>query len=309
MNESAAHGPVCTLPLSAEEAAAAHSALWCLLSERAAQYTHGESSSIPIETATELLNSLCFTLGLNKIPASIRQFLQLGPGESYTQGIQRLKGKTVQGRSLWVQVQENLPALSSLSLTDTMHSLGSCWQQYDIYFFAHQFPADIDYQLSQSVPESFQSIDYAIEYLRRLLLECIFLRQFDPHICAGLLSTCCGDYNGLLVNLFEPVAINALGLILAGEEPKRLDISQAHRTKILEILAPLPRFKMQEALKNAADQLCLFLHFYDKRMRCYLQNLAASLYPRIELGLALGDLSAIFTTIDKTVGAHGRRFF
>ena len=52
-------------PLTAAEQAEVRVRLYALLTEQARRYTLGESTSVPVELAEELLRSLCFTLGLS----------------------------------------------------------------------------------------------------------------------------------------------------------------------------------------------------------------------------------------------------
>jgi hypothetical protein len=72
-------------------------------------------------------------------------------------------------------------------------------------------PCDIDYQLCRPVPEDLLGVEYVNEYLRRVVLENDFLRRFPKEPVIKLLENYCPDYRGLLINLYEPVATNALG--------------------------------------------------------------------------------------------------
>lgn len=49
-------------PLTETEANQLLEKLWCLLAKRTERYTMGDSTSVPVETAQELLASICFTL-------------------------------------------------------------------------------------------------------------------------------------------------------------------------------------------------------------------------------------------------------
>lgn len=50
------------------------------------------------------------------------------------------------------------------------------------------------------------------EYLRHILLENELLGKFDVSPVLSLLKAACRDYRELLINLYEPVAANAIGL-------------------------------------------------------------------------------------------------
>ena len=62
------------------------------------------------------------------------------------------------------------------------------------------------------MPETLRGVDYVNDWLRRLCLEQNFLDRFDPALVRAVLDRSCPDYRGLLINLYEPIAVNALGL-------------------------------------------------------------------------------------------------
>ena len=286
MNELAYSGQ----PLTPEEQLSFQIWMWGLLAHHTALYTMGDSTSVPQKTAEELLESLLYTLGAAESePDRIRELLSDDPELAYNKGVRILEEKVEEGKALWEQVCLNLPDLKNQSLHDTLSSLRGLWRRYDFRYFAHQIPADIDYQLSCPVPESLQGIDYVNEYLRRLLAESRFLCRFAPDRAASVLCSSCPDYRGLLVNLFEPVAVNAMGLVLTGRDPLTLAITDADREAIrAELGRPGP------AMVTAACRLCEVLEVRDKEEQHCLVRLAASLPPRIQVAMECGDLSGIF---------------
>ncbi len=257
--------------------------LWRLLAARTERYTMGDSSSVPVETAQELLTSICFTLGLylKENGGSLQMLAESDLNELLGAGFKILEERLELGKRLWQAACLTAPEIENISCRDTLQGIGSFFRRYDYRFFAHQIPCDIDYQLSQPVPDTLLGIEYLNEYLRRILIENHFLRRFDRKLVIRLLTSFCPDYKGLLINLYEPAAVNALGLALIGGDPFLLDIDDAGRARLAALLTPLPERTVRSALKRAAEVLCRALDIRDAAAQHYLTRTAENLYPRI----------------------------
>ena len=243
-------------------------ALWRRLARRVALYTGGDSSSVPRALALELFASVRFTL-------------EQGRGESleerFADGEAVIRDKLARGKQLWKGACGSLPQVENLSLRDTLRSIGGFWVRYDYRFFAHQVPCDIDYQLGRPVPEDLQGIDYVNHYLEQLCMENRILNCFAPQYARALLGAYCRDYRGLLINLCESVAVNALGLTLVGGDVAKLNVTDGERALLAE------RFSREgpACLGAAAGRLCALLGLDSSAVRTYLEALADDLSPRI----------------------------
>lgn len=186
------------------------------------------------------------------------------------------------------------PEMENRALTDTLRSIGGFWTRYDGHFFVQEVPCDIDYQLSQPVSEALQGVDYINEWLRRLCLEQEFLRRFDQPSARAVVSRSCPDYRRLLINLFEPAAVNALGLALLGEDSRFLSVSPPLRHKLETQFARLTEAESDEALSAGAESLCAGLGIQNRQAVRYLNGLALGLRPRLRAALTGGTLEYIF---------------
>lgn len=284
--------------LLGEEWEAAEVRLWALLAEQTARYTMGDSASVPVETAQELLTSLRFTLDLylKKTGGSPRLLLTEGLGGLLKQGQQLLQAETEEGRRLWRDVCLTAPRVGHIAYRDTLREIGISFQRYDIYFFAHRIPCSIDYQLCHPVPEELLGICYLNDYLRRLRLENEFLRRFDTRLVIRLLESALPDYRVLLINLCEPVIANAVGRILAGKQSSILEITEEDRAAIAALLGPLPESAARTRLREAGHRLCRALRMEGEDARDYLTRAAEDMYPRIAAALPAGNLEGIFVS-------------
>jgi len=270
--------------------------LWEFLGRRVRSYTMGDSSSVRIETAQELLHSACYVLriDLNGNPSVLKSVLDWDLDCRFADGIKAVEQKIQTAGRLWQAACISIPKIENISLHATLKSIGSFSKRYHYRYFAHEIPCDIDYQLCHPVPETLLGVDYIIEYLRRILIEQDFLRRFEPALCIGLLDAYYPDYKGLLINLYEPIATNAIGLALIDSDPLKLDISSQEQERIAAILEPLPRKQSICALHSAASSVCSTLKIRRPVVRQYLRRLAAGLYPRIHAALSVGNLDGVF---------------
>ena len=241
--------------LSPEDALRAQEALWALLRRQARLYAP-ESSSLPAETAAALTESVLLTLGADRDP---RVLLAPDLPEKFRQGQRRLAQKLKVSRRLWQTAWATRSEAENRSLLDTLNSLKHFPDRYDLRFFAQEIPCGIDYQLSQPVPETLRGVDYVNDWLDRS----------------------CPDYRGLLINLYEPIAVNALGLALLGDDPRSLTVSPPRRQRLESLFAGLPVPEQKRILDAGAAALCTALDIRSAALRSYVQATALALGPRL----------------------------
>lgn len=144
--------------------------LWRLLAERVQRYTMGDSTSVPVETARELLLSICFTLryALKISRLSARDLLEKDLNTVLKSGQTHLLEKVQEVEKQWdcvyelAELSENPEVMESLALIQ-------CYlKRYDIYYFAHQTPWDMGLPLFGPIPEKFKGITYVEAYLNEL---------------------------------------------------------------------------------------------------------------------------------------------
>lgn len=283
--------------LTGEDIRKIQNKLWSLLGERTERYTMGDSTSVTIETAEELLKSICFTIALcpgarGSLPSL---FLETEDIQTLLKaGWLELEARMEAGKNLFREVVRSAPRIDSLSYRDTLAGIGTFFEKYDYRFFAHRIPCEIDYQLCHAVPDELQGIEYINEYLKRLFTENRFCNCFEGGTVVSLLKRCCPDYERLLINLFEPVAINVIGLAISGGELASLNITTYDRRKLEDYFRASSKADATGELRAAADQVCSELGIGDAFSKEYLRRTAADLYPRIAAALPAGGLDGIF---------------
>ncbi len=288
--------------LTPEDISAIQRKLWVLLDKRTESYTMGDSSSVRVEMAEELLKSACFIIGLNfDAGADSETIKKLLVSEDYDvlfkTGFNEVKSRVKIGEALYEKAAESMLAIDNHSYMNTCKALKTFFKQYDIYNFAHEIPCVIDYPLALPVSEKLQGIDYINEYLRRYILENEFCGRFDAETVIMLLKSNDRDYRDNLLNIYEAVAANALGLTLLKGNIYALDITDNDRGKLY---ARVRMWKDSEAgcmLQEASAVLCSRLDLPEMAAAEYLAETVAARLPRLTQAMKIKRLEAIFPSL------------
>jgi len=281
---------------SAEDSGNFQRGLWALLARQTQRFTMGDSTSVPVETARELLKSICFTLD-SYLEANNDDPLLLwtmSADKLFKAGQARLEKEIETGKDYLRQVKKDAPPVDNISYRDTLVGLESFFRNYDYRLMAHEIPGDIDYQLCLPVPAKLYGIAYINEYLRRLLIENSFCRCFRAEQISTLLAGYCPDYRELLINIYEPLAANTVGLALLEKDVTSLAIGEADRAGLLKLFTNRGEAETAAMLREAAAAVCRTLHIGDAAAAAYLQSAALLLVPRIRAALEENDLSGVF---------------
>jgi len=277
---------------SGEEIQCVQERLWRLLAKQVSLYAMGDSS-VRTEIAEELLRSLCFTLHMylweSKRPEKC--LISDNIDELFAMGIKATEHQIILGRQLYRRACLSAPQIDNIAFCQTLRGMRLFFKRYDARFFAHQIPCDIDYPLCHPVPDDKAGIEYINEYLRRIIFENELLTRFEIDRVIRLLKSAVPDYKGLLINLYEPAAANALGLTLLEKDAMALDMNGRDRAELAGMFALMSEKKARESLSRAAERLSDFLGLRADA-KAYLSRAAIGLYPRIRA--ALPDLERVF---------------
>lgn len=264
-----------------------------LLSHQVERYTMGDSTSIRAELAQELLNSICCCLGITDQPdGRWRHLLNCDIELEYQKGLARIEKKKQFGRRLWQTVCTNLPPVENISMLDTLKSIGVFWKNYDSVFFAHEVPCNMDYQLSVPVPESYQGVDYVNRYLENLLCENLFLSEYLADDLLPLLDRYSPDFRGLLINLFEPVITNSIGLALLGLPDTPLEINERELSRLYHLFGHME--DIQQGLLHGLGRLWEVHPTLNPLVFSYSTLYCKQLALRIDMLRDSGGLGGIF---------------
>lgn len=266
--------------------------LWALLKLRAARYTMGDHASLPTAIMEELLASIVLTLEQGGVRGAGLATADLDA--AFAAGQARIAAETARAKRLFQRACIGAPSVYSTSYRDTLKSIGGFFSRYDSAYFAANLPCEIDYQLLRPVAPDLRGVFYLSAYLRRIVTENAIVRLFEPGCVERLLTAYCGDYREQIVNLCEPVVVNALGLVLLGADMGALCVTRAQQARLIRQFSAVSERDARGLLLHAAEEFCRGAGVYDPAARDDLRFLSQELYPRIAAALSRKDLGGIF---------------
>ena len=269
--------------LTPEEETRLHTRLWNLLAAQAKRKTQGDSTSLRMEDAQELLRSIQYTLSAFLLAQAlpVRTLLTENVPAFFQAAQKTLLAQVETTHRLYLTAQAQVNTFDNRSLADTLAGIGQFFKRYDARLYAHEIPADIDYQLCQPVPETYLGVSYIHEYLIRLLIENSLITRFDSVRVLALLARACPDPFDLLINLYEPVAANVLGQALIQGGLTLLEVTPTEAMRILALFTQSDATKANFMLRTASDVACNRFAITDTLSRQYHARTALALYPRI----------------------------
>jgi hypothetical protein len=269
-----------------------------LLAERTERFTMLDSTSVRVETAEALARGILYCVDLHLRTDSEATQSAASLKTLYESGVMDAKRLARHGKLLLKQAEANRPPVANIGLNDTLSALPFFFRRYDADFFAHEIPCDIDYPLCIPVSEELFGAEYINEYLRRLLMENMFLRKLNPGMLARVYTSQYGDYDGLLVNLYTPVAEAAVGRALAGKSVRNLVTDSFDWELIRNRFSGLSDEAAKTALRSAAAVVCSELKITGASEREYLAQAAIALLPRIRSAEGSSGLEGLFAPAD-----------
>lgn len=286
-------------PLDDGERQKLRAALWALLAKRVRYDTMGDSSSVPVERAEALLESVCYTLrvylednGLDSRALALDTLDAI-----YDSALACIERRLERARAMQQLVAQYAPPVASRSWRDTVRGTEAFFHRYDYRVLAQDVPCDIDYQLCLPASPALVGERYVSEYLRRWLCEIAVMRRLDATLMARLLHRFSPDPEGLLINLYEPVMVNAVGAALAGCSVRALDVPPEARERVAATFGGLGmdalRGCISEAARTALDQIGAS----DETARRYFTASALSLAPRVRAALGGDGLKHVFVSL------------
>ncbi len=177
--------------------------LYTLLAQQVKSYQKyyhlGDNTSVPTETAQELLKSIQYTLTI--APEGLRQGQAILAGRlEEAKRLYRLVAGTELGQGSW--------------FWDTMQELGRYLDRYEPLHFAHRGPELLCYPIALPVPEGILGVEEALFCLNCLWLENQILYSFPDGTLEDLQAQLPRDYWEGPEILCQRPLLNAVGRVL-----------------------------------------------------------------------------------------------
>lgn len=271
-----------------------------LLANKSERYNGGNSSSIRIEAAENIMKSNLYTIGLflksfSDIEDAIKELKTVPISEIYKNGRELITVKEHSAKYMYHRVKSNKIANSNYTYNATIdeQGIGSFFKQYNPDYEAHEALASIDYQLCNPVTD-LAGIEFIQKYTQNLYLENEFCSYFNPINIHYLLSGYDEGYQDLLINIFEQVLTSAIGCVLTHHSVFQLDNSQQEIKQLYNELSRDNDKSISLKINKAAQILLQELKIKSILLRNYIEEGL----PKITLNI----IQAVRTnTLEKTI--------
>ena len=272
-------------PLSPEEQQKIMEQMYLLMGKQVQSYHKhrhmGNNSSVPVELAQELMESIEYTIGLIGGVYAHRNI-----GEALVLGQEILESRLNKAKSMLELVNGTAPQWQTECRWEALRYLRHYLEQYDYLHLAHKGPDDLFYPILISPPEGIRGIDSCIFYLNILWIENQImagvpedsLEQFWDRLPAATLNQC------------EHVLINGIGkaLLRIGIDPLVFE-TEEHMQLIVALMSAT-----EERLRAAAKLLCKWLNLKDENAHMYVEAVVPQLTMWIGDNIRGDNLENIF---------------
>ena len=272
-------------PLSPEEQQRIMEQMYLLMGKQVQSYHKhrhmGSNSSVPVELAQELMESIEYTIGLVGGVYAHRNI-----GEALVLGQEVLESRLSKAKSMLELVNGTAPQWQTECRWEALRYLHHYLEQYDHLHLAHKGPDDLFYPILISPPEGIQGIDSCIFYLNILWIENQImagvpddaLEQFWDRLPAATLNQC------------EHLLINGIGkaLLRTGIDPLMFETEEYMQIIVAMMSAT------EEKLRDAAKLLCEWLNLKDENARMYVEAVVPQLTMWIGDNVRGSNLESIF---------------
>lgn len=277
-----------------------------LLRTQLKYYTKDESSSVMVEVAENLMEGIDYTIGFYlKTFNTIELIIENLKNNSLTQmletGRDLIKVTVEQSKKLLEYIMKNKLKINNYSYDDTIdHGIPLFFKEYEYFFTPHEGSGSIDYQLYMD-NMNYKSIEYIRNYLKILSLENEFCNNFDIYEINELLNGYDKRSEELLINVFELVLINSLGLIICGKSLNSLNLSNADREIIKNKLEKMSSEKLKEELLQCADKCCTILNIENKDLISYIKKSTIKLTDWLYESMKVNKLETVFISSKENI--------
>lgn len=224
----------------------------------------GENSSVPVELAQELMESIDYTINLvDGVYAhrNIEEALQCGQNV--------LEDRLSKAKSMLSLVNSTAPQWQTECRWEAIRYLRHYLEQYDHLHLAHKGPDDLFYPILISPPEGIQGIDKCIFYLNILWIENQIiagvpgdvLEEFWDHLPVATLNQC------------EHLLINGIGKAIIGASIAPLIFEPEEHMRVIVALMGAT----EERLIAAVQILCRLLDLKDDNTKMYVKAIIPQL--------------------------------
>ncbi|MBC3796303.1 DUF6179 domain-containing protein [Acetobacterium tundrae] len=270
-----------------------------LLSESTERYTKGQSSSVSVEIAQNIMASNLYTISiylksLPNVSTAIYHIIHEPIEKLYEYGYKIIIRKLNVAKYFFHQIDKTKISTQNHTYNATIETgLKPFFEQYNVNFGTHEIPGSIDYQLIHPVTD-LAGVEYIIQYLENLYYENLFCQKFDADIIHEVMCGYDENYKDLLENLCEQVLQNALGCIFLKKPVQSLDLNLLDIQKIENELQGKKQPFIFDQLLAATNEMFEDLEISNTSVEHYLLSNLPKIALKICTALETSSIEKVF---------------
>lgn len=270
------------------------------LAYKVERYNSGESSSIRVEAAENIMKSNFYTIGLylksfSDPDSAINELKTKVISEMYEKGRKLVNTKIHTANHMYKMAQKNKLATSNYTYNATLSDdgIGVFFKSYNPDYEAHECVGSIDYQLCNPVID-LAGVEFIQKYLESLFLENEFCTNFEAIDIHHLLCGYDEGYKDLLINVFEQVLIGALGCSLMKRNVMKLDILEDEIQYLQRELSKGEDYLIALKISKATEEVIEELSITNPALRKYIEESLLKITPDIVHAVRTNTLMKVF---------------
>ncbi|MDD3570023.1 MAG: DUF6179 domain-containing protein [Lachnospiraceae bacterium] len=250
--------------------------LMILLDKRIFKYTSGESSSVMVETAQSIMESVnfCIDAYYNEYGMENAISENLSIEELFLKGKEIVKQRHAICRKLFVFLRKERMNYENLAYQQVIEmAIPLFLRNYDIEFGAHIIGGIIDYPLAVGISD-LKGIDFYLEYVQKLRMENRFCRRFKTEEINELLRRMGNIYVEMLVNIFQLVLQNIIGRGILKKDFLSIKIDETGLKELYCILNGLEENEIRQMVKGAVFNIIDDMGIKEVQLQRYIEKVA-----------------------------------
>ena len=270
-----------------------------LLAESIKKYTMGDSSSVKVEVAQEIMNSNLYTIGLylktfQYADDAIEELKSKSVFNLYDLGKKVINNKIMVAKHFHRKVLNTLIQNDNYTYNSTIvDGIEGFFKIYNKDFEADKIKITADYPVFNQV-ENLVGIEFIVKYLESIFYENLFCEKFSKEAINSLLRGFNENYKDLVFNIFEKVFVNALGCVLVNKEVQNLDISRIQVEMIYQMLFDKDHNDVTEIFYKALNVLIDKLEIDNNFLIEYLKVALDKVVVEVESCIKIDKLEMLF---------------
>lgn len=292
-----------------------------ILKDLIMRYTKGESTSVTVDTAENIMNSIFYSIdtGLKNLggPEAALESIKTGQiNKIYDKGLELVSAGFKDSRDTFQNIKKNRLKVGLEAYDSTIdEALPAFFEKYGAVFDAHNTMASIDYPLLFD-DMSITGIFYIRKYLETLEAETVFCSLFPEKAIQEVLAIYGRiykiDYTKTLTNIFELVINACFFSILSDGSPYELSISSMQYDVLVKKI--LGMHSLDIIIDETMNKLITDLNITDSKLKKYIERYKADFKTRLKFAYETESLKnlilvedAIPVTREETVLIEGEK--